>query len=177
MKGLINILEQEIDWGGGVSIPGTVSDTIETGGSWLDILNRGETQTDNGNQDTEGTLHDRILSGELGGNSLFGPNNDRSVTDPRYGWTVKKKSDNSSMNQNLESAINDADEYTSNNIAIEVLDNGNERLVLMGKTQKGIHHLFPIQKQGSEWGWVDDVDYDGNPLPENEHKWYKFSQY
>lgn len=183
MKGLINILEQEIDWGGGVSIPGTVSDTIDTGSSWSDILNGRDTQTNNGSQDTESTLLDRILSGEVGGNSLFGPNNDRSVTDPRYGWTIKKRSDDETMMSNYAEAIQSAINVTSeddeilDSITIEELEGGGERLVLTGQTKKGIHHLYPLEKKGGEWGWVDDADHEGNVLPDEEHKWYKFSQY
>lgn len=184
MKGLINILEQEINWGGGVSIPGTVSDTIDTGSSWSDILNGGDTQTNNGSQDTDNTLYDRLLPGVVGGNSsLFGPNNERTVTDPRHGWTIKKKSDDPNIMSNYTEALSDAITNTSENdkildsITIQELENGSERLVLAGQTKKGIHHLYPLEKKGGEWGWIDDADHDGNVLPDEEHKWYKFSQY
>ena len=141
-----------------------------------------ETGTDNTRPSDD--FLDRILSGEIGGGgSLFGSNNDKKVTDPRYGWTIKKKSDDPNMmasfSEAIQSAVNDTSENDKiiDSITIEELEDGSERLVLTGQTKKGKHHLFPLEKKGGEWGWVDDVDHDGNPLPESEHKWYKFSQY
>ena len=194
-EGLIKIIkEQDIDWDSGEPIDPEVVGEIPdvTTQTWSDFLSGGNSNTDgnspSGNTPSSndgGSFLDNILAGggTDGGGGLFGPNNERKVTDPRYGWTIKKRSDDETMMSNYAEAIQSAINATSeddailDSITIEELDGGGERLVLTGQTKKGKHHLYPIEKKGSEWGWVDDADHDGNVLPDSEHKWYKFSQY
>jgi len=186
MKTLRNILEQGPNFGNSKPIvvdPNIDTDTEE--GSFLDNIIPGGGIAGRDTDGGEDSFLDNILAGRVtdGGGNLFGPNNERKVTDPRYGWTIKKRSDNETMMSNYAEAIQSAINATSeddailDSITIEELDGGGERLVLTGQTKKGKHHLYPIEKKGSEWGWVDDADHDGNVLPDSEHKWYKFSQY
>ena len=189
MKTLRNILEQGPNFGNSTPIvvdPNTEIDTETGGGSVLgNIITGGGTDGNTPSSNDGGSFLDNILAGggTDGGGGLFGPNNERKVTDPRYGWTIKKRSDDETMMSNYAEAIQSAINATSeddailDSITIEELDGGGERLVLTGQTKKGKHHLYPIEKKGSEWGWVDDADHDGNVLPDSEHKWYKFSQY
>lgn len=186
MKGLINILLKEqspVIRPGATPIakPNEFSHLL---GDYNPFNNTGSGEVPPKDSEGGGSFLDNILAGKNGGDSsLFGLDNSRKVTDPRYGWTIKKKSDDPNTMRDYNEAISDAIDDTSENdeildsITIEELKGGGERLVLAGQTKKGVHHLFPIEKKGGEWGWVDDADHDGNPLPESEHKWYKFSQY
>ena len=161
MKGLINILEQEIDWGGGVSIPGTVSDTIDTGSSWSDILNGGDTQTNNGSQDTDSTIG---LGGIINSSS-----SNSKVGDLIF------SSDTESVNIAKEEAKKDADDYTEGHISIEsatTSPTNKDRVVLVGKTLEKDDHFFPVEKGPTgKYGWINDDPDSG------DNKWRDFTEY
>jgi len=147
MKGLINVLlEQEINWDGGISIPGTVSDTIESGDSLLDILNGGDDTSPDDSGGGGGGLGD-LLPGIGGG---WG---DRGVTEK---WKFNRNP-TGQMRTDLNNARANADGYTKGNIYVKIEDDGTEKLVLAGKSINGRPHLFDVVKNDEgKWGWLND---------------------
>ena len=165
MKGLKNVLlEQEIDWGGGISIPGTVSGTIESGDSWLDILNGGDDNSAQGTTNDDSTqgggLADILSTGGSGSSSTVGE--------------LKFSSDTESINVAKDEAKQDADDYTNDHISIEdksTSPTNQDRVVLVGKTLNKTDHFFPVEKNASgKYGWIDDS-------PEGDGEWNDFTQY
>jgi len=66
----------------------------------------------------------------------------------------------------LESAVSDAESNDASSYVADHLcymDEDNPRLALAGRTISGDDYYFPLEKEGSDWRWIDHEDRSGSP--------------